>query len=135
MIYTQNSGDHDGKSEEENNQNLENVRYCSACMRWVRHHIECLNQSKNGNNGCTVYYCNSRHRAAHQSFHDNEHHSDFQKSPRFGMAGLLNLWNTCYMNSSVQCLSFIPELRSYLTSDDFRSYLNKFSFSMFFWRK
>jgi len=38
-----------------------------------------------------------------------------------GIVGLYNMGNTCYLNSSVQCLSHTPILRDYFTS---KSYLN-----------
>jgi len=41
-----------------------------------------------------------------------------------GAAGLQNLGNTCFMNSSIQCLSNIPALREYFTSDCYKSTLN-----------
>jgi hypothetical protein len=41
------------------------------------------------------------------------------KLPYFGACALSNLGNTCYMNVSIQCLSYIPFLRSYLVSDQF----------------
>ena len=39
--------------------------------------------------------------------------------PYFGTCALSNLGNTCYINVSIQCLSYIPFLRSYLVSDQF----------------
>ena len=40
--------------------------------------------------------------------------------PGFGACGLSNLGNTCYLNSAVQCISYIPLLRAYLISGRFR---------------
>ncbi len=47
--------------------------------------------------------------------------------PGFGACGLTNLGNTCYMNSALQCMSYMPILRSYLLSGQFKKYgdLNK----------
>jgi ubiquitin C-terminal hydrolase len=42
--------------------------------------------------------------------------------PGFGACGLSNLGNTCYMNSAVQCISYIPLLRAYLISGRFRKH-------------
>lgn len=36
--------------------------------------------------------------------------------PGFGACGLANLGNTCYINSALQCISYMPMLRSYLMS-------------------
>lgn len=41
------------------------------------------------------------------------------KFPYFGACALSNLGNTCYLNVSIQCLSYIPFLRSYLLSNQF----------------
>ena len=41
------------------------------------------------------------------------------KLPYFGACALSNLGNTCYMNVSIQCLSYLPFLRSYLVSNQF----------------
>lgn len=39
--------------------------------------------------------------------------------PGFGACGLSNLGNTCYANSAMQCISYLPLLRSYLLSGQF----------------
>jgi len=41
--------------------------------------------------------------------------------PGFGACGLSNLGNTCYMNSAVQCISYMPLLRSYLLSSQYKA--------------
>lgn len=38
-----------------------------------------------------------------------------------GLTGLLNLTNTCYMNSALQCLSHTPELRDYFLSKTYHN--------------
>merc|ERR1740124_1605987 len=40
--------------------------------------------------------------------------------PGFGACGLTNLGNTCYINSAVQCIGYMPLLRSYLVSGKYR---------------
>lgn len=42
--------------------------------------------------------------------------------PGFGACGLVNLGNTCYANSAIQCISYLPLLRSYLLSGQFKKY-------------
>ncbi|GBG32102.1 Ubiquitin carboxyl-terminal hydrolase, putative [Hondaea fermentalgiana] len=42
-----------------------------------------------------------------------------------GLVGLFNLRNTCYMNSTLQCLSNIPQLREFFTSDAYLEELNE----------
>ena len=39
--------------------------------------------------------------------------------PYFGACALTNLGNTCYINVSIQCLSYIPFLRSCIVSNQF----------------
>ncbi|GAX27128.1 hypothetical protein FisN_13Lh324 [Fistulifera solaris] len=41
--------------------------------------------------------------------------------PGFGACGLTNLGNTCYMNSALQCISYMPLLRAYLLSNMFKA--------------
>jgi len=41
--------------------------------------------------------------------------------PGFGSCGLANLGNTCYMNSAVQCLAYVPLLRAYLLSAQYKA--------------
>jgi hypothetical protein len=41
--------------------------------------------------------------------------------PGFGACGLTNLGNTCYVNSAIQCISYLPLLRSYLLSAQYKT--------------
>jgi len=50
----------------------------------------------------------------------NLSNSDFCSFPGFGACGLTNLGNTCYANSAIQCISYIPLLRSYLLSSQYK---------------
>ena len=45
--------------------------------------------------------------------------------PGYGACGLVNLGNTCYANSALQCLGYMPLLRSYLLSGAYKMDLNK----------
>ncbi|KAL9185341.1 hypothetical protein ACHAXT_003118 [Thalassiosira profunda] len=40
--------------------------------------------------------------------------------PGYGACGLMNLGNTCYANSGWQCMSYLPLLRAYLLSGQFK---------------
>jgi hypothetical protein len=41
--------------------------------------------------------------------------------PGYGACGLTNLGNTCYMNSALQCISYLPLLRAYLLSSQYKA--------------
>lgn len=52
---------------------------------------------------------------------------NFGRSPESSgrpITGLQNLGNTCFMNSVIQCLAYIPQLSSYLCSDTYYGHLN-----------
>ena len=48
---------------------------------------------------------------------------DFSKN--HGVCGSYNLGNTCFMNSSIACLSNCSELTEYFLSEDFESDINR----------
>jgi hypothetical protein len=41
--------------------------------------------------------------------------------PGYGACGLSNLGNTCYANSAIQCMSYLPLLRAYLLSSQYKT--------------
>jgi hypothetical protein len=41
--------------------------------------------------------------------------------PGYGACGLANLGNTCYLNSAVQCISYMPLLRAYLLNAQYKA--------------
>jgi ubiquitin carboxyl-terminal hydrolase 4/11/15 len=47
------------------------------------------------------------------------------KNSNHGLCGSENLGNTCFMNSSIACLSNCTELTTFFLSKDYRNYLNK----------
>jgi|JI61114C2RNA_FD_contig_41_2052271_length_1406_multi_2_in_0_out_0_1 ubiquitin carboxyl-terminal hydrolase 4/11/15 len=49
----------------------------------------------------------------------------FDDKSRYGLVGLKNLGNTCFMNSGLQCLSHVIELTNYFLTDKYISEINK----------
>lgn len=43
----------------------------------------------------------------------------------FGLVGINNIGNTCYMNTAIQCLSHTPQLAMFFLSDEFKTDINK----------
>lgn len=41
--------------------------------------------------------------------------------PGYGACGLTNLGNTCYINSAIQCISYMPLFRAYLLSSQYKT--------------
>ncbi len=84
--------------------------------------IDQLDTGKSNNEGNN----NSRSSLIVLRKHNTKQPSTFQLQtsvcsyPGFGACGLYNLGNTCYANSAFQCITYMPLLRSYLISGQFK---------------
>ncbi|CAJ1944543.1 unnamed protein product [Cylindrotheca closterium] len=52
---------------------------------------------------------------------DTDSHGKLCTIPGYGACGLANLGNTCYANSAIQCISYMPLLRAYLLNSQYKS--------------
>ena len=67
----------------------------------------------------------NRHSTGSVSVHpSNAHPTDFVTTITTSACGLINLGNTCFMSSALQCLVHSPLLKEYFMSSRFRAHLN-----------
>lgn len=94
----------------------------------------CVNCHRPGANslcgGCRkVRYCSRDCQNAHFKIHKTlcklRKEAAPAPLPRKGLCGLLNLGNTCYMNTALQCLSHIEPLTRYFLSREYETHINR----------
>lgn len=83
-----------------------------------------------------VYYCSRICQSSHWKYHKSWCRKEFKGKDlkevstlvdigRMGKTGLVNLGNSCYMNSGLQCLSHVSTLTNLLLSDSYAQDINQ----------
>lgn len=99
---------------------------CDNCgiLKKLSHQCECGK----------VFYCSDRCKQINSYYHSiicekqdcesQECEFNFDSDSRFGLCGLNNLGNTCYMNSALQCLSNCTPLTNYFINKTYVGEIN-----------
>lgn len=82
-----------------------------------------------------VWYCSETCKTRDTTYHEDRCRkrfeleqsklSDFNPKSRKGLVGLQNLGNTCFMNTSLQCIANCYELSKYFLSDSYKKDINE----------